>query len=132
MHSLKFDIQTDVLDLRRAAPSTFIAYLPNEDLARRIYNGGQPRFAPPLRLHIRWWSRQALACDCRALSQLLEVELRGIPTHLWAIEMAELLFSDHCLIQGVHADSKFGSIGVQVKRLVFRSGEHSCFIGSPC
>lgn len=81
--NLRFGLQSDVLDLRRAAPSIFIVCLPNEDLDRRIFNGGQPFSAPPLLMHIRRWSRQALACGGGALPLLLDVELRGIPGHIW-------------------------------------------------
>jgi hypothetical protein len=106
--ALRFGLQSDVLDLRRAAPSIFIACLPNEDLDRRIFNGGQPFFAPPLRMHIRRWSHQALACGGGALPLLLDIELRGIPGHIWATKTTEFLLSDYCLIQGVHPDSRDG------------------------
>jgi hypothetical protein len=37
---------------------------------------------PPIRLHIRRWSRQASAAGGGVLLVLLDIELRGIPAHL--------------------------------------------------
>lgn len=45
---LMFDPEINVLNLRHAAPNTFIALLPNMELANRVFNGGQPLFVPPL------------------------------------------------------------------------------------
>jgi hypothetical protein len=80
--ALRFNLEANVLDLRRAAPNTFIAILPKEDLANRVYNEGQPCFVPPLCLHIRRWSRHATTTSGGVLSFLVEIELRGVPAHL--------------------------------------------------
>jgi hypothetical protein len=45
---LRFDLEINALDLRHVAPNTFIALLPNMELADRVFNGGQPLFVPPL------------------------------------------------------------------------------------
>jgi hypothetical protein len=54
----RYDLEADALDLRRVAPSTFVALLPNVELADRVFNGGQ---SPPAHqkmvssFHGLWW-----------------------------------------------------------------------------
>jgi hypothetical protein len=57
----RFDLEIDALELRHAAPNTFIALLPNMELADRVFKGGHPLFVPPLRLHIKCSSRHFMA-----------------------------------------------------------------------
>jgi hypothetical protein len=96
--SLKFDLEDDALDLRLVAPNTFIALLPNVELADRMLSEGQTFFAPPLRVHIRRWSRQFLASGGREMPFLLDIELRGLPFHLRDVHSAEQLLVGHCLV----------------------------------
>jgi hypothetical protein len=101
----RFHLEADALDLRRAAPSTFIAFLPSEELASRVYNEGRPFSAPPLRLLIQRWSRHSMATGGDTLLSQVEIELRGIPAHLWRIEMAEHLLNEFCLIERLHQNT---------------------------
>jgi hypothetical protein len=103
----RYDLEADALDLRRVAPSTFVALLPNVELADRVFNGGQSLYAPPL-LHIRRWSRHFMASGGSALPRLLDVELLGLPIHLWEIRTAEQLLDEHCIILDLHDDTKDG------------------------
>jgi hypothetical protein len=96
--SLKFDLEDDALDLRLVAPNTFIALLPSVELADRMLSEGQTFFAPPLRVHIRRWSRQFLASGGREMPFLLDIELRGLPFHLRDVHSAEQLLVGHCLV----------------------------------
>jgi hypothetical protein len=50
------------------------------------------------------------------LSSLIDVELRGIPAHLWGLETAEVLLGPYFLIQGLHPDS-IGGEDLSVIRL---------------
>ncbi|AQK39879.1 hypothetical protein ZEAMMB73_Zm00001d023716 [Zea mays] len=94
----RFGLDADALRLRRAAPGSFIVLFPSEELAGRVFSGGPSLFVPPLRLHIKRWTRQAFASGGSVLSSLIDVELRGIPAHLWGLETAE----------GLHPDSTSG------------------------
>jgi hypothetical protein len=96
--SLKFDLEDDALDLRLVVPNTFIALLPNMELADRMLSEGQSFYAPPLRVHIRRWSRQFLASGGREMPFLLDIELRGLPFHLRDVHSAEQLLVGHCLV----------------------------------
>jgi hypothetical protein len=58
---------------------------------------GQSFYAPPLRVHIRRWSRQFLASG-REMPFVLDIELRGLPFHLRDVHSAEQLLVGHCLV----------------------------------
>jgi len=97
--ALRFHLEADALDLRHAAPNTFIGFLPDEELAIRVYNEGRPFITDSLRQHIRRWNRQALTAGGGALLSFVEVTLQGVPAHAWAITTVELLLSNYCLVQ---------------------------------
>jgi hypothetical protein len=80
-------------------------FFPSEDLASRALFGGHSLFVPPVRLHLRRWSRQALASGGGSLPILKDIELEGVPAHLWGVETAELLLDGMCMVQGLHPDS---------------------------
>jgi hypothetical protein len=71
------------------------------DLANCVVNHGQSLFAPPLRLHVKRWSRHAFASGGGALPLLLDVKLWEIPAHLWGIETSRALLGAHCLVDGM-------------------------------
>jgi hypothetical protein len=81
------------------APNTFIALLPNVELADRMLSEGQSFYAPPLRMHFRRWSRQFMASGGREMPILLDIELRDLPVHLRDIHSAGQLLVGHCLVQ---------------------------------
>jgi hypothetical protein len=105
----RFDLKDDVLDLRRVAPNTFVALLPNVEMADRMFSGGQSFYVPPLRMHIKRWSRQFMASDGGTLPHRLDIERRGLPFHLWGLHTAEQLLVGHCLVHELHLDSIGGS-----------------------
>jgi hypothetical protein len=104
----RFSLDAQSLDLRRAAPNSYVAFLPSEEVACRVLNGGMPFVFPTVRLHIKRWSRHALAVGGRALPVPVDIELRGILAHLWGLETASLLLDEHCLIRDVHPASAEG------------------------
>jgi len=100
----RFEIEGDRLVLHHFGPSSFLLFLPDEEMATRVYNGGQPIIAASHRLHVRRWSR-FLQSTASSLQSLVEVELRGIPAHAWEVGTAEQLLNRYCGIGGVHPDS---------------------------
>jgi hypothetical protein len=84
--ALKFQLQAESLHLRRAAPNSFLYFFPSVEVAKQIIQNGQSIFAPPFRLHVRRWSRHAFASGGGALPVLVDIELQGIPAHLWDLE----------------------------------------------
>jgi hypothetical protein len=105
----RFDLEDNALDLRRVAPNTFIALLPNVEMADRMLSGGQSFYVPPLRMHIKRWSRQFMANGGGTLPHRIDIELRGLPFHLWGLHTAEQLLDGHCLVHELHLDSVGGS-----------------------
>jgi hypothetical protein len=78
------------------------------EVAEQIIQNGQLIFAPPFCLHVRRWSRHAFASGGGALPVLVDIELQGIPAHLWDLETAELLLGAHGLVQGLSIVSSEG------------------------
>jgi hypothetical protein len=101
----RFCLEAGSLRLRCAAPNSFLVFFPSVVVADRVVNGGQSLHAPPLRLHIRRWSRQAFAIGNGRPLVPIGVELRGIRAHLWGIEFAEAVLGAFCLIHGLLPDS---------------------------
>jgi hypothetical protein len=101
----RFALGDDALNLRRVASNTFVAFLPSVELADRVLRGGKSFYAPPLRMHIRRWSRQFMASDGGALPQLLDVELRDLLVQLWGVHIVEQLLDSHCLVHELQPDS---------------------------
>jgi hypothetical protein len=122
--ALKFQLQADTLHLRRAAPNSFLCFFPSVEVAEQIIQNGQSIFAPPFRLHVRRWSRHAFASGGGALPVLVDIELQGIPAHLWDLETAEFLLGAHGLVQGLSTDS---SEGVDIADMTAFSVRFWCF-----
>jgi hypothetical protein len=122
--ALKFQLQAESLHLRRAAPNSFLCFFPSVEVADQIIQNGQSFFAPPFRLHVRRWSRHAFASGGGALPVLVDIELQGIPAHLWDLETAELLLGAHGLVQGL---STVSSEGVDFADMTAFSVSFWCF-----
>jgi hypothetical protein len=101
----RFCLEVGSLRLRRATPNSLLVFFPSVVVADQVVKGGQSLHAPPLRLHIRRWSRQAFAIGSGRSLVPIGVELRGIPAHLWGIESAEAVLGAFCLIHGLLPDS---------------------------
>jgi hypothetical protein len=112
----RVSLEADALHLRRAASNSFLVFFPSEDLASRAFIGGQSLFVPPVRLHLKRWSRQALASGGGSLPLLKDFELEGVPAHLWGVGTAELLLDGLCMVQGLHPDS-VDSVDMSVLKL---------------
>jgi hypothetical protein len=80
--AVRFNLDAQTLDLHRVAPNSYVAFLPNEEVACQVYNGGNSFVSPTVRLHIKRRSRQAMAIGGEVLPVPVDIELRGIPAHL--------------------------------------------------
>jgi hypothetical protein len=105
----KYGLEADALQIRRAASNSYLAFFPSVEHVVRALAGGHSISIPPLRLHLRRWSHQVLASGGGALPVLMDVELGGIPAHLWGIDTTEHLLGGHCIVQGLHPDSADGT-----------------------
>jgi hypothetical protein len=112
----RVSLEADALHLRRAASNSFLVFFPSEELASRAIIVGQSLFVSPVRLHLRRWSHQALASGGGSLPMLMDIELEGVPAHLWGVGTAELLLDGLCMVQGLHPDS-IDSVDMAVLKL---------------
>jgi hypothetical protein len=112
----RISLEADALHIRRAASNSFFVFFPSEDLASRALLDGQSLFVPPVRLHLRRWSRQTSASGGGSLPIFKDIELEGVPAHLWGVETAVLLLDGLCMVQGLHPDS-VGSVDLSVLRI---------------
>jgi hypothetical protein len=112
----RVSLEADALHIRHVASTSYLVFFPLEDLASWALFGGQSIFVPPVRLHLRRWSRQALASGGGSLPILKDIELEGVRAHLWGVGTAELLLDGLCMVQGLHLDS-VDSVDMSVLKL---------------
>jgi hypothetical protein len=99
-------VEAGSLVLRPASPSSYLLVLPDMALVDRLVGLQQPirssRFS--FSLLCKRWNRLAGA-HARVLPFLLDVELRGIPAHVWETSTMDHFLSPHAWVQQVHPDT---------------------------
>ncbi|CAN6272551.1 unnamed protein product [Urochloa humidicola] len=100
----RYDLPIDSLVFHRLSPNDLLLVLPSEEDAARVYNDGRPIQLPPITIHCRRWSRLKNATGV-SLPQLIDVEVHGIPAHVWELETAEHLLDEWCCIKALHEDT---------------------------
>ena len=104
--AVKINLDASSLVLRRASSSSYLLVLPDMALVERLVGLRQPisLSGSNFRLLCKRWSRLAGAQD-RVLPFLIDIELRGIPNHVWEISTVDRLLSPHAWVQQVHPDT---------------------------
>jgi hypothetical protein len=99
------DVAASSLVLRRASSSNFLLVLPDLVLVERLIGLQQPvrSSGGGLSLLCKRWNRLVGALG-RVLPSLIDVELRGIPAHVWETSTADHLLCPYAWIQQVHPD----------------------------
>jgi hypothetical protein len=100
----KMDVEVASLVLRRASSSSYLLFLPDAESVDRLVGLRQPLRSPEFSLLCKRWSRLAGAVG-RTLPCLLDVELRGIPAHVWETSTVEQFLSPHAWIDHVHSNT---------------------------
>ena len=100
----RMDVEAALLVLRRASSSSYLLFLPNVESVDRLVSLPQPLRSPDFSLLCKRWSRLAGATG-QTLPYLVDIELCGIPTHVWETSTVEQLLSPHGLIDHVHSDT---------------------------
>jgi hypothetical protein len=100
----RYDLPVSSLVFHRLSPNDLLLLLPSEEEAVRIYNDGRPIQLDQLSLHCRRWSRFKNAAGV-TLPQLVDVEVRGVPAHVWELETAEHLLDEWCWVRALHSDT---------------------------
>jgi hypothetical protein len=99
-----FGVCIDNMSIQHSSPEDFLLFLPDEDTASRIFNGGRLFTGPRFCLMFKRWSRFSHASMSR-MSHLVDVQIRGIPEHAWSCSTAEAVLNDSCHIVEIHSDT---------------------------
>lgn len=94
------------LVIRQASSSSYLLVLPDLALVERLVGLRQPISASGVnfRLLCKRWSRLSGA-QSRVLPSLIDIELRGIPNHVWEASTVDRFLSPHAWVQQVHPDT---------------------------
>jgi hypothetical protein len=92
--------------LRRASSSSYLLVLPGLPLVERLVGLRQPISSSEFNFSLlcKCWSRLSGAQGC-VLPFLIDIELRGIPNHVWETSIVDRLLSPHAWVQQVHPDT---------------------------
>jgi hypothetical protein len=99
-----FNIKLEDMTIQSAMPEDFLLFFPNEETAMRVLNGGKVLRGPRFSLVFKRWSRFSHASSS-IMSNLVEVEIIGIPVHAWCRSTAEFILGDSCIIEEVLPDT---------------------------
>ncbi|RCV21634.1 hypothetical protein SETIT_4G153600v2 [Setaria italica] len=100
----RYDLLGGSIVLHHLRPNELLLVFSSEEDAVRVYNEGRPIHLPLIALHCRRWSRLKDATGV-SLPQLVDIEIRGVPAHVWEMETAEHLLDEWCWIRGLHPDT---------------------------
>jgi hypothetical protein len=95
------NMEASSLVLHRASSSSYLLMLPDMSSVNRLVDLQQPLRSPSFSLHCKKCSRLAGATG-KALPCQLDVEVSGIPTHVWETSTVEHLLNPHAWIDHVH------------------------------
>ncbi|GJN13350.1 hypothetical protein PR202_gb00044 [Eleusine coracana subsp. coracana] len=91
------NVARESMTLVLADPEDFLLILPDPGTADRVFNHGQLLHGPGFSLHVKRWTRLALA-QWAELPDLIDVELKGIPAHAWSQSTAQQLIGSACWV----------------------------------
>ena len=102
----RIDVVASSLVLRRASPSSYLLFLPDLALVDRLVGLQQlvSWSTYNFSLLCKRWSRLSGARGC-VLPFLIDIELRGIPAHVWETSTVDRFLSPHAWVQQVHPDT---------------------------
>ena len=102
----RIEVDAGSLVLRRASSSSYLLVLPDMALVNRLVELQQPVRSSSFTFSLlcKRWNRLAGA-HARVLPSLLDVELRGIPAHVWETSTMDRFLSPHAWVQQVHLDT---------------------------
>jgi hypothetical protein len=104
--SASLDVVVEQGNLCRIGSKVFLVILEDADTAARLLNSSEhPPENESFKLHFRRWSRFWEA-DAASLSELVEVELSGLPVHAWEATIVEGLLSPYGWVRQVQEDTR--------------------------
>jgi len=102
----RIEVVASSLVLRHASSSSYLLVLPELAMVERLVGLQQPISSPGVnfRLLCKRWSRLS-GGHGRVLPFLLDIELRGIPNHVWGASTVDRLLCPLAWVQQVHPDT---------------------------
>ncbi|CAN6381159.1 unnamed protein product [Urochloa humidicola] len=91
----RYDLPAGALVIHRMSPNELMLKFSTEADAVHIYDNERPIQLPHVTLHYRCWTWFENASS-RMLPNLIDIELRGVPQHVWELETAEHLLDEWC------------------------------------
>ena len=103
--AIRLGVEAGSLVLRQASNSSYLLVLPDIGLVERLVDQRLPPLcSPAFTLLCKRWSRLAGASG-RTLPWLVDLELRGIPAHVWETSTVEQFLNPLASIQQVHPET---------------------------
>lgn len=102
----RIEVVVSSLVLRRASSSSYLLVLPDLALVERLVGLQQSIRSSGFSFSLlcKRWSRLTGA-QGRVLPFLIDIELRGIPSHVWKTSIVDRFLSPHAWLQHVHPDT---------------------------
>jgi hypothetical protein len=99
-----FNVDVEAMTIHHIKPEDFLLFLPNEESASKVFNGGNILRGPRFILLFKCWSRFPHASST-IMSNIVVIEIHGIPEHAWFRSTAEIILKDSCCIIDVHPNT---------------------------
>jgi hypothetical protein len=100
----RYDLPAGSMTIHRPRPNELLWVFLIEEDAVCVYNDGKPIQLRQVTLHCRRWSRLKNASSV-TLRHLVDVEICGVPAHVWELETVEHLLDEWCWIHALHPDT---------------------------
>lgn len=121
-----FQLQESSLEINRVAPpEDFLLRVPNHGALIRVLQGDRSVITPAFKLLLKPWSRLANADSGELVHHKVQIDMEGIPLHVWNRATAEELLRPFCLLESVHPDT-LERRDLSVFRIVARTTRPEC------
>ncbi|CAN6201486.1 unnamed protein product [Urochloa humidicola] len=100
----RHDLPASSMIPHRLNPNEVLVVCSTVEDVVRVYNDGRSFHLDSVAIHCRRWSRFKNATAV-SLPHLIDVEVRGVPAHVWELETAEHLLDEWCWVRALRPDT---------------------------
>jgi hypothetical protein len=100
----RYDLPAGSPAIHRLGANELLMVFASEADAVRVYDNERPIHRPQVTLHCKRWSRLKNASSF-TLPNLVDIEVCGVPPHVWELETTEHLLDEWCWVRGLHRDT---------------------------
>lgn len=112
-----------------SSPFDFLIKVPDHGVYQEILASDRTVVTPAFSLLLRPWSRLVNA-DQGALYHRVQIEIEGIPLHVWETPTAAALLRPYCSMESTHPDSELRRDGLDHATWVNSGGEDTRCTGA--